>query len=69
MKIIVIIVLSSLAEAVIQLKVMKLEWSQLRHQFYKGHIAWIRTITTPMRNLPLIHFGGDKVLFIMKFKY
>jgi len=35
----------------------------------KDHMAQIRMIMTPIRNLLIVHFGGDQVLIIMNFKY
>ncbi|KAJ8436366.1 LOW QUALITY PROTEIN: hypothetical protein Cgig2_017162 [Carnegiea gigantea] len=52
--------------------VSNLGWIQLRHQsstHNKSHVVLIKIMMTPIRILPVIHFGGDKFLCIMDFRY
>ncbi|KAJ8427213.1 hypothetical protein Cgig2_028269 [Carnegiea gigantea] len=64
----IIIIISPHFIGVIQIRVNNLGWIQQRHLIItsnKSHMVLIRIIMTPIKILPVIHFGGDNLFWIL----
>ena len=68
----IIIIITPPFIAAIQPQVSNLGWIQQRHQFFahnKSHMELIRIMMTPIKIFSVIHFGGDKIVCVIDFKY